>query len=457
MADDIARRIALWRYQILAALLFLEPRRGAFKAAIEHIASLWHEHPVKGLIKVARSTIEHWLCAYRRDGLDGLTPAPRKDCGSSRRIDDVLAEAIETLAQDRPDLDGPTLLAELTTQHPDRQMPSLPTLYRFLRKRGLDQRRAPARRDHRAFVFDLAGDCWHGDVMFGPHLNDRDGRPVRTFLIAILDDASRLVVHAQFYLEQNLAAIKDCLKQALLKRGRPRRLYFDNGKIFRSRLLLLLAARLGIQLLHTRPYQPQGRAKLERWFGTIRRSFLPRVDLERVGDVEALNRLLWAWVEGSYHREPHRSLEGETPLDRWLRLSEGLRPLPNDVDLDELFLDETTRRVKKDGTFTIDGKTFEAGPHYIGQRITVRFDASDLRRVFLLEPTGERITVEPVDLAGNRRVRRLPAAPAVNAATTRLRSLEDLARQVDQDREPNPNHEHREDNNTNRSDDHEDK
>jgi putative transposase len=437
MSDEHARRLALWRYEILAPLLALDDStRGSLKAALRRLAARTYTHPDRGPVRFAAGTLEHWLYDYKRYGLVGLEPATRKDRGKSRRLDDALAETIESLATQRPDLDGPALLAELRAADPQRPIPSLSTLYRFLRARGLAERRAPARRDHRAYAFDLAGDCWQGDIMFGPSLANANGRRARTYLFAILDDATRLVAHAQFYFEQHLRSLKDCLKQALLKRGVPRRLYFDNGKVFRSRLLLLVAARLGMHLLHTRPYQPQGRAKLERWFGTVRRGFLRRLDVDRLEGIDALNRLLFAWIEGQYHLTSHRGLDGDRPLDRWMRLSEGIRPLPRDVDLDELFLDQTSRRVAKDGTFTLDGRTFEAGPSFLGLRVDIRYDPFDLRRVFLLAPDETRVAVFPVDLAGNRRVRRRSGPDDAPPAATPLRSLTQLADHIDSQTTP---------------------
>lgn len=422
--------IALFRYTIIAPLLSVTGPRGTLKREIHKLASRQHDHPQRGLTAVGVGTIEEWLLRYRRGGLDGLQDTRRSDLGRSRRIAAEVAEAITDLAEARPELDGPGLLAELTATRPDAQKPSLSTLYRFLRIRGLDQRRAPTHKDHRAFAFDLAGDCWQGDVMYGPSLPTKDGERRKTYLIAILDDATRVVVHAEFYFEQHLRTLKDCLKQAMLKRGVPRRFYFDNGKIFRSRLLLALGARLGIQLLHTRPYQPQGRAKLERWFLTVRRGFLPRVDLDRCGGLDGLNRLLFAWIEGEYHQRPHRGLDGETPLNRWLRLCDGIRALPVDVDLDALFRDETTRRVSKDGTITMSGHRFEAGPSFIGRKVTVRFDPFDLRAVLVVADSGESVTAYPVDLAGNRRVRRQHQSEPGRTPPPPLRSLEQLAKDL---------------------------
>ncbi len=204
----------------------------------------------------------------------------------------------------------------------------------------------------------------------------------------------------------------------------------DQGRIFKSRSLLHLAARLGIHLIHTRPYRPQGRAKLERFFGTIRRSFLSRVDCHRLVSIDDLNRLLFAFVEGEYHVRPHRGIDGETPLDRWVRKSGGIRPIPSDIDLDLLFLEEVTRRVRKDGTIVLDGKIFEPGPLYISQKVTVHYDPFDLRHVQICSQRGERIDAFPVDLAGNRRVRRLPDAEPTRTRPV-LRSLDHQAQKLE--------------------------
>ena len=432
--DDDKKRIALFRYQVIAPLLALGGERGALKRALERLAQKSHDHPRHGSIRLGKGTIEEWLYTFKKHGLDGLMPAGRRDRGQPRRIEDEVLEQLEGLARDRPELSGVALLAELQARFGSERTPSQTALYRVLKAKGLDGRGAAARRDHRAFVFELAGDCWQGDVMHGPALCTKGGKRRKTYLIAILDDATRLICHAEFYFAEDLQSLKDCLKQALLKRGLPRRFYFDNGKIFRSRLVLRIAARLGIHLIHTRPYRPQGRAKLERWFRTVRMSFLKRLDVESLEGLDALNRLLFAWIEGEYHVRAHRGIEGQTPLDRWMRLSEGIRSLPADVDLEELFLSETTRRVAKDGTLSVKGRRFEAGPLFIGQKVRVRFDPRDLRRVLVSGEGARAVAAFPVDLDGNRRVRRGLSEPVVKPnRSVPLQSLEKLARRIEED------------------------
>ena len=422
--------ISLFRFQVIAPLLNLEREpKGTLDRMLQKLSAHSWEHPRLGAVQYSQGTIEHWLYAYRSGGLEALAPQARRDRGRSRAIDEETANRIEELARGETGLDGPGILKELGADPAFKERaPSLSALYRFVKAHGLALRAGASivGRDHRAYEFDLAGDCWQMDIMYGPNLPTPKGTRRRTYLLAILDDATRLIAHAQFYFEQHLITLKDALKQAFLKRGLPRRLYMDQGRIFKSRSLLHLAARLGVHLIHTRPYRPEGRAKLERFFGTVRRSFLSRVDCNRLESIDALNRLLFAFVEGEYHVQPHRGIDRETPLDRWVRKSGGIRPIPSDVDLDLLFLDEVTRRVRKDGTIVLDGKAFEPGPRFIGQKVTVRYDPFDLRRIQVFSDRGERIEAFPVDLAGNRRVRRLPDPESPPTSPT-LRSLDHQA------------------------------
>jgi len=396
--------LALWRFQVIAPLLWLDGRRDSLKQAILRICLFEHQHPRRGLVRLAFATVEEWYYAYRHEGLAGLMSRGRKDRGKSRRIDAELSETIQVLAREHPDLDGPGILAELKAG--GIEPPSLSTLYRFLRAHGLNNRNAPAHQDHRAFAFDFAGDCWQADILYGPSLPQPDGSCCKTYLFAVLDDATRLICHAQFYFKQHFRNFKDCIKQALQKRGCPRLLYFDQGKIFHSRMLLHMAAVLGMRVIHGRPYTPQGRAKIERWFGTVRRTFLARIDVKRIRDLEHLNRLLGAWIEEEYHSRPHRGIDNETPLDRWIRLSENLRTLPPEVDLDLLFREKVSRRVGKDGTLSLQGKRFEAGVEFIGQKVTVQYDPFDLRAITVENDQGRTTQAFPVDLSANRRVKR---------------------------------------------------
>ena len=429
-------QIGLFRYKVIAPLLSIEPGGGRLKRGMLELSEREWEIPYSDKTRIGLGTVEEWLYKYKRGGLEALMPAVRKDFARSRKIGDHAADEIEKILCGRPELDGPGLLKELCARKVIRGGEiSLSCIYRFLRARGLDKRRQPVNNDCRAFEFEFPGDCWQCDIMYSPALPTKTGERKRTFLYAVLDDSTRIIAHAQFYFSQDLSCLKDTLKQAFMKRGVPKKLYMDNARIFRSKSLIMAAGQLGFHLIYGRPYYPLGRAKLERFFGTARRSFLARLDTDRISGLSELNRLLWAWLEGEYHVTKHRSL-GETPLNKWLRLGDHIRPAPVEIDLDRVFLEKVTRKVKKDGTFTIKGKQFEAGVDYIGEKIEVHFDPFDMRKAYVKGGSLKEKAVYPLNLLSNQRIRRQPDKNEKQEIKIRLCSIEKLADKLERERFP---------------------
>ena len=182
-----------------------------------------------------------------------------------------------------------------------------------------------------------------------------------------------------------------------------------------------MCAKLGIALIHARPYQPQGKGKLERWFSTVRAQLLAHLGAEDTASLEALNRRLWAYVEGEYHHAPHRGLDGETPLERWARSAETVRFPEHPAELDAHFLFETTRRVHKDRTVSLHGVVYEVDAALVGEKVTLRFDpaAPPGRPVEVWHAQGRLADAHPLDAYANCFVKRLrpsrnlePDAPA---------------------------------------------
>jgi putative transposase len=147
--------------------------------------------------------------------------------------------------------------------------------------------------------------------MHGPQVLVQD-KQRKTYLIAIMDDHSRLITAAAFYLSENLKTYLTVLEQAFLSRGLPRKLYVDNGPAFRSHHLKYVAASLSIALIHARPYKPQGKGKIERWFRTVRLQFLQKFTGKTLPD---LNTAFDKWLNEIYHQRKHSST-GETPFKK---------------------------------------------------------------------------------------------------------------------------------------------
>ncbi len=204
----------------------------------------------------------------------------------------------------------------------------------------------PSTKDRRHFAYQKAGELWMSDVMHGPAVVVSGRRKQKTYLIGLIDDAIRVVPYGVFALSESTSAYLPVLRQGVMRRGIPLRLYVDNGAAFRSHHLALVCARLGITLIHARPYQPAGKGKQERFFRTVRMRFLPTLGPADLGSLDALNRRFWAWVEGEYHRAPHRGLDDMTPLDAWAMRSGDVRAAGPEFDLTQMCLLEGLHGMK---------------------------------------------------------------------------------------------------------------
>ena len=282
------------------------------------------------------------------------------------------------------------------------------TVHRLLSRQGLMARRAdePTTKDRRRFAFDAPNELWMSDVMHGPSVLDVDDRRRhKTYLIALLDDATRISPYAAFARSETVAAFLPVFERAIRRRGIPKRLYVDNGAAYRSRHLALVCAKLGVTLIHARPFQPQAKGKIERWFRTVRAQLLPTLTDPDTRDLDALNRRLWAWIEDEYHDTPHRGLEGATPIERWAASAAHIQ-LPT-TDLTEIFLFEEKRKVQQDRTVSLHGVVYEVDAALVGETVTLRYDpARAIRGVHVLFPGRPVETAKPVDAYANCFVRR---------------------------------------------------
>ena len=376
--SDLRHAVALFRYGVIADLVRLEPGAGGLYQRIAEKAE--HDYVIPGTqrTRVAAETIRHWLKRYRAGGFGALLPKQRADRGRPRKIPDDVAEGLIAIKEQHPRLPVRAVIdqARIGGQLPEGLELAPSTVHRLLTREGLMRPPpdAPESKDRRRFAFAQAGELWMSDVMHGPAVTT-DGRKRRkTYLIAFLDDATRVVPYAAFALAENTASFLPVFKQALLRRGLPQRLYVDNGANYRSRHLALVCAKLGIALIHARPYQPQGKGKQERWFRTVRAQLVAHLTDQDTASLEALNRKLWTYVEGEYHQAPHRSLDNDTPLERWARSAEAVHFPEPGLDLDELFLFEATRRVQKDRTVSLNGVVYEVDAALVGEKVSLRYD-----------------------------------------------------------------------------------
>jgi transposase InsO family protein len=404
MDEERKKRIAEFRFGVIADLLgHRKLDWGERSRILEEKASQCWEIPYSSRTTISTATIQTWVRRYERSGrkLSSLYPVERSDKGSFRSMDE---ETIQTLVNLKRELKGASVPVILRHAKVRKLLPAdfkvtRATLYRLFREHGLMDKEGE-KEDRRRFEAELANEIWQSDSLHGPKVAVGD-KLRKSYLFAFIDDCSRLVPHAEFYLNERIDSYCDALRKALRKRGLPRKLYVDNGPGFRSHHLAHITASLGIALIHSRPYRPEGRGKIERWFKTLRSQFLSLVP-ERAS-LEELNQALKEWIEDDYHARIHSSTQ-EAPLKRYLKHIHLIREAPKDME--DYFRKRATRRVNKDRTVSLHGRLFEAPTGLIGKFVTLLYHEQDPTRVEVLVAEKSQGFLTPLDLNINCRVRR---------------------------------------------------
>jgi len=384
-AENRQTEMAMFRFSVIQELLHGDDERSMKKRLKELSGRLW-TLPDGQPRQFALGTIEQWYYSYRAGGLTALRSLSRRDRGSFRGLRERECVFIDRLLKGYPNIRTSVILKLMHEKGLIKHgRPSQSTVYRYVR--GKRPQQAAPSKERRSFETPYSGNLWQTDILYGPYLSKKDDRgrwrKCQTFLVGIIDDHSRLLCHGQFYFRQDLLAYLDCLKVALRKRGIPERLYCDNGRVFRSSKVKRIMAELGTTVIHCQPRDCQAKGKIERFFRTVRTSFLePTMTLQPPKDLEELNRKFWKWSEGEYNQSPHLGIKRETPISRWMATSHKVRLLKPGVE-DEVFLFETTRMVKKDGTFSLQGIIFETCWTLSGRKVKVQFDPFMPERAFV--------------------------------------------------------------------------
>jgi transposase InsO family protein len=404
MTEDEKMQVAVFRFSVIGDFVTgSQVNRAARRQLLADKCARKWQIPFSEKTRISKGTILRWCRLYRKSNgnLKSLYPQDRSDQGRARAMDEETCLALIRLRSEMPQLSVIQLIEQMNLQKrvtPGTVLKSS-TVYRFLHQQNLMTPQAQKPVDRRKFEAELPNDLWQGDVMHGPKV-DIDGKMRKTYLIAMIDDHSRLIVYARFYLSENLASYLDAFENALATRGLPRKLYLDNAGAFRSRHLEYIAASLAISLIHSKPYTPQGRGKIERWFKTVRSNFLP---LFKGNGLNQLNEALKRWITESYNNKIH-SATGQTPFERFTAKMQCLRSCPR--NLKDYFRKVARRTVSKDRSITLDGRLYEAPVALIGKRVELLYHESEPEKVEVKYQNKSFGMIRPVDLHVNCRVKR---------------------------------------------------
>jgi transposase InsO family protein len=344
---------------------------------------------------ISARSLRRYIHTYKTYGYKSLADIPRKDKGEARIVPEAVIEAAVELRQELPTrsvrrileiLEGEKLIkpGEVARTSLNRHLVQRGYGAEQLRMEG--KSRQPGSRFQRRHRNSL----WQTDIKYGPVV-EVGGKRRKTYLLAFIDDSTRLVLHAEFYDNQRLPILEDGFRKALLKYGKPQDILVDNGKIFISKWFRRACARMGIRLITARPRSPQTKGKCEKYNQTVDQ-FLEEFRLEPDSSLEQLNRKFTVWIEEGYIHKAHGALICEerdsatgtllssrerSPYQAYVEDPAKVKYVSS-IECRDAFLWEESRRVDKSGCFTLKGVTFDAGVALMRKRVDIRYDPFDI-------------------------------------------------------------------------------
>lgn len=404
MDKEKQQGIALMRYSAIAPLISGLPEEyPSMSTYFRDLSRKGIPHPGGQIRKYAAGTIKSWFPDYQKGGFDALIPKKRSDCGSSRRIDDDLAEQITYLKHTYPRLSAAAIYRQLQDNGSIRSgQVSESAVLRFINEMMLREKftnNCDMRRYERPHINEVR--C--GDSSAGPYLQTEDGKKHRVYVIALIDDASRFITGIDVFFNDNFVNLMSVMKSAVAKYGVPKVFNFDNGAGYRNKQMEMLAGRIGSMVHYCRPYSPTEKAKIERWFRTMKDQWMAMLNMKEFHTLDELRGSLMTYVK-LYNQRVHSSLKGKSPQERFFSEPEYIRRI-SDEQIENSFLIEIERRVSADSVIVIDQVEYEVDFRFAKQRITIRYSPG-MDDIYVVEHDGTLSPIRILNKQENANIRR---------------------------------------------------
>lgn len=395
--NDNKEKIALFRFGIISPIIYeTHTKQNEY---FRLMAQKEYLVPGIGTKKFTISAFKSWLNSYRKGGFDSIKPKTRHDKGTSKIITPNLLNIINDVLKEGSIVTYTQLFRTLLTKKHIQPFDfSIQTLIKFMKDNNisLNEKEDKPRKKFEALNIN---ELWICDFMHSIFIYDAKKKK-QTFLCAIIDDHSRVITGFKWAFFSSSIVLEETLKSAIFTYGLPKRFYCDNAKVFSSQNIHIPCANLGIALIHSKPYEPQSRGKIERFFRTVQTCFTPLIDKDNINLLQ-LNELFKEWLNLEYHKKLHKGI-GEPPINRFMRnLKTTQIKRISEETLDKSFYIRLKRRVKNDSTLSINGIIYEAAPQFIGNNVEIRYSSSTPDNLFIYENNKPVSKLKKLDVHEN--------------------------------------------------------
>ena len=378
-----SEEMAIQRLQILSPLL---------AEGLDHAQARLIRKRICEQTGISERTLRRYLSRYQAEGFSGLKP---KSKGQQRSEEAIAANVLEQAILLRREVPGRSVSQIINILEwegliePGQIKRS--TLQEKLAQRGYSSRHMRMYADSgvaaRRFQKKYRNQLWHSDIKYGPYLPiGKDGAKKQVYLVTFVDDATRFVLHGQFYPVLDQVIVEDAFRQAILKYGVPEKVYFDNGSQYRTKWMIRACAKMGIRLIYARPYSPEATGKVER-FNRVVDSFLSEAALEKPKTLDRLNELFQVWLTECYQNKVHSGLDSNMSPETAYRSDKKAVKFLDPEIIANAFLHAEIRKVDKAGCISFASKKYEVGLTFIGCKVTVVYDPADIE-VITIEYEG---------------------------------------------------------------------
>lgn len=388
MADK-NETIARFRYGLIAPVIYetVSKQNEYFR----ELSRKEFEVSGNGKLRFKIGTFKAWLRKYRKHGFEGLFPKKRKDAGVSKKITTSFAVIIEEHLKENEFFTIKELYRQLLRKDKLAGI-SYQCLKKYVKANGLLPNARPEK-GRKRFEHGHINELWICDFLHFIKIKDKK-QARKAYICAIIDDHSRVIVGGGIYFSEGSVSIANTLKKAVLTFGLPERFYCDNGSGFISSHLSDICARLKISLIHSEPYDPASRGKIERFFRTVRLKFFPCIREEH--DLVSINELFQTWLN-EYHNTHHLGIN-ETPFSRYFKDETKTRRTV-ETEIEPLFFETIKRKVQKDSCVSIYNEEYEVPSKYAGEKIEIRFPQKG--EYYLFENNKQVVKLKKINLVEN--------------------------------------------------------
>lgn len=316
---------------------------------------------------ISERTVKRYLKKFREEGIEGLNYQSHE---AWNRTDNTTENIVVEIKNERPERSGPQI-SHLVHERTGKRIPRS-TVWCILKRRCEDivtrEKREALTKPIKPYEMKRFGEMWQIDTSEGYWLK----RYRKIYLILIIDDHSRGLLAGMFALKDDAVNNMLVIRAAIEKYGVPRTIKADNDSKFQPirkkdkeqgiTEIKRACNELGIVLFTHKPYNAKSKGKIEKRFPFVEGWFTKEHEFKDLKDMNSRFQGWIKWFNTGYVVESTKAI----PKSRFN--NSATKPLPEDVNLDDIFCFKDTRAVRTDATISYKGDKYEIGAGYMGKR-----------------------------------------------------------------------------------------